>query len=256
MRGSELFTGAALDGLGQDPHDDELALHPIPRRSRSCPGGPTVAWTPGNLHLHGEPWPMCSRTVCSSRSTAPASSDCVSTSASSASSSSSARDGDRVSPANPKMVLHKAAYDVVGLLESIDWLDEIVGHMDQLGWNVHCFDHEDANSQFEIDFEYADCLTTADRYILLRLMMKEIARRHGFEVTLMPKPLRTGPAAPRISTCRSPRIETGENLFADASDRARHGPVEARLPVHRAACSRTAKRWWRPPARQSTRTSG
>ena len=31
MRGSELFTGAALDGLGQDTHDDELALHPDPR---------------------------------------------------------------------------------------------------------------------------------------------------------------------------------------------------------------------------------
>ena len=29
MRGSELFTGAALDGLGQGPHDDELAVLPM-----------------------------------------------------------------------------------------------------------------------------------------------------------------------------------------------------------------------------------
>ena len=30
MRGSELFTGAASDGLGQTPSDDELAVHPDP----------------------------------------------------------------------------------------------------------------------------------------------------------------------------------------------------------------------------------
>ena len=63
MRGSELFTGAALDGLGQDTHDDELALYPDPRAVTQLPWRPKVAWMPGNLRLHGEPWPMCSRIV-------------------------------------------------------------------------------------------------------------------------------------------------------------------------------------------------
>jgi len=36
MRGSELFTGAALDGLGQGPHDDELAVLPDPRATHSA----------------------------------------------------------------------------------------------------------------------------------------------------------------------------------------------------------------------------
>ena len=45
-------------------------------------------------------------------------------------------DGNRVTPANPKMVMHKAAYDVLGLLESMDWLEEVIGCMNQLGWNV------------------------------------------------------------------------------------------------------------------------
>ena len=62
-----------------------------------------------------------------------------------------------------------------------DWLSETAGYMDQMGWQVHSFDHEDANSQFEFDFAYADILTMADRYVLCRLMMKEIARKHGFE---------------------------------------------------------------------------
>jgi len=40
MRGSELFTGAALDGLGQGPGDDELALYPDPDAVTVLPCGP------------------------------------------------------------------------------------------------------------------------------------------------------------------------------------------------------------------------
>ena len=48
MRGSELFTGAALDGLGQGPHDDELAVMPDPDAVMQLPWRPNVAvdsWT-------------------------------------------------------------------------------------------------------------------------------------------------------------------------------------------------------------------
>ena len=63
MRGSELYTGAALDGLGQGPDDDELALFPEPKAVTILPWRPDVAWTPGNLRYHEKPWPMCSRTI-------------------------------------------------------------------------------------------------------------------------------------------------------------------------------------------------
>ena len=43
LRGSELYTGAALDGMGQGPHDDELALHPDPQAVTILPWRPTVA---------------------------------------------------------------------------------------------------------------------------------------------------------------------------------------------------------------------
>lgn len=219
MRGSELFTGAALDGLGQDVHDDELALHPDPRAVTQLPWRPKVAWMPGNLRLHGEPWPMCSRTVLQRQLDRAASFGLRFNLGIECEFFLVRVDGNQVMPANPRMVMHKAAYDVLGLLESIDWLDEVIGCMNKLGWNVHCFDHEDANSQFEIDFEYADALTTADRYVLFRLMTKELARQHGVEVTFMPKPFmdRTGSAAHFNMSLAS--IKTGENLFADASDR-------------------------------------
>ncbi len=63
MRGSELFTGAALDGLGQGPHDDELAVVPDPRAVMQLPWRPNVAVIPGQLTYHEQPYPMCSRTV-------------------------------------------------------------------------------------------------------------------------------------------------------------------------------------------------
>ena len=63
MRGSELFTGAALDGLGQGPHDDELAVIPDPDAVMQLPWRPNVAVIPGQLTYHEQPYPMCSRTV-------------------------------------------------------------------------------------------------------------------------------------------------------------------------------------------------
>ena len=47
--------------------------------------------------------------------------------------------------------------------------------MNKLGWEVHSFDHEDANGQFEFDFAYADAMTMADRFVW-RMMMKELAK--------------------------------------------------------------------------------
>src|SRR5947209_19058670 len=63
MQGSELFTGAALDGLGQEPCDDELSVHPDLDAITVLPWEPMVAWAPGQLHFHDDPWPMDSRTV-------------------------------------------------------------------------------------------------------------------------------------------------------------------------------------------------
>src|SRR3972149_4011214 len=218
MRGSELFTGAALEGLGQGPHEDELAVYPDPNAVTALPWRPGIALAPGNLFYHDEPWPMCSRTVLCRQIERAAKLGLKFNLGVETEVFLAGREGDRLVPANPKDVLPKAAYDVVGLLENIDWLSEVVGYMNQLGWDVHSFDHEDANSQFEFDFTYADVLTMADRFVLWRLMTKEMARRHGFEATFMPKPYsnRTGSGAHYNMSLAS--AETGENLFDDPSD--------------------------------------
>ncbi len=219
MRGSELFTGAALDGLGQGPQDDELAIHPDPAAVTQLPWRPEIAWAPGNLRYHGEPWPMCSRNVLQRQIDRLAQHGLKLNLGVECEVFLVRREGDKVVPANPADTLPKAAYDVVGLLENLDWLDEVVEHMNRLGWEVHSFDHEDANSQYEFDFAYADVMTMADRFVLWRLMMKETARRRGWEATFMPKPYadRTGSGAHFNMSLAD--IETGRNVFGDSGDR-------------------------------------
>ena len=57
-----------------------------------------------------------------------------------------------------------------------------------MGWDPYANDHEDANCQFEINFTYADALTTADRHTFLKWMVKTVAEQHGLVATFMPKP--------------------------------------------------------------------
>lgn len=216
--GSELFTGAALDGLGQEPNDDELAVIPDRAAVTVLPWEPTIAWAPGNLHYHGEPWPMCARTVLQRQLDRAAALGLQFNLGMEAEIFLVRRVDGRVIPANDTDTLAKAAYDVVGLLENLGWLDRMVGFMNQLGWEVFSFDHEDANSQFEFDFTHCDALRMADRYVLWRMMAKMLARETGVEATFMPKPYsdRTGNGA-HINMSLAD-LESGATRMGDADD--------------------------------------
>lgn len=219
MRGSELFTGAALDGLGQTPADDELSVRPELDAVVQLPHRPEIAWAPGYLYYGGEPYPMCSRGILR-RALDRASSLGFTMNLGIEIEFYLVRAvaGAGISPANPLDVMEKAAYDIVDLLGAYPVLDEIVTCMNRLGWDVHSFDHEDSNSQFELDFAYADAMTSADRQVMWRMLMKEIARKHGCDVTVMPKPYsdRTGTGGHFNMSLADP--ETGQNLFADEDD--------------------------------------
>lgn len=113
--------------------------------------------------------------------------------------------------------LDKPCYDLKALLRTAPVLAEIVDAMEQLDWGVTALDHEDANGQYEINFGYADALTTADRFTLLRTMIADIAERHGAIASFMPKPLsrRTGSGA---HVHLSVQAQDGSNPFATDHD--------------------------------------
>jgi glutamine synthetase len=219
MRGSELFTGAALDLLGQSPADDELAVFPDPNAIVQLPWRKNVAYAPGDLYLREEPYPMCSRTVLSRQMTRARERGYVFNLGMETEFFFVRVDGGgRPEPWNPRDTLEKPCYDAIGMLESLDFLHEMVGYMNAMGWDVHSFDHEDGNGQYEFDFSYTDALSMADRFMLFRMMAKEVARAHGHEATFMPKPWgdKTGGGAHFNMSLAS--AETAENLFAPADE--------------------------------------
>jgi len=82
----------------------------------------------------------------------------------------------------------KPCYDVSALMRRYDVISEICDAMQTLGWGPYQNDHEDANGQFEMNWDFADALVTADRHAFFKYMAKSIAEKHGLRATFMPKP--------------------------------------------------------------------
>jgi glutamine synthetase len=95
-------------------------------------------------------------------------------------------DGGDIADMNDRQ--SKPCYDQQALMRRFDLIAEISEYMQQLGWNPYQTDHEDANGQFEMNWQYADALTTADRHTFFKYMVKTLAERHGLRATFMPKP--------------------------------------------------------------------
>ena len=95
---------------------------------------------------------------------------------------------DQVAPSDPRDIQEKPCYDQAALMRRFDVIGEICDAMIELGWRPYQNDHEDANGQFEMNWEYDDCLVTADRHAFFKFMVKTVAERHGWRATFMPKP--------------------------------------------------------------------
>lgn len=79
-------------------------------------------------------------------------------------------------------------YDVEHTMDSMPFLKDLMDMLATLDWGLHDVVAEGAYSQFELDFHYTHLLEMADRFVFLRLALKEIAKRHGMFITFMPKP--------------------------------------------------------------------
>jgi len=112
----------------------------------------------------------------------------------------------------------KPCYDVAALMRRFDVLSEICDSMIKLGWKPYQNDHEDANGQFEMNWDYTDCLTTADRHVFFKFMVKSIAEKHGLRATFMPKPFTqlTGNGCHAHVSVWDKKKK--KNLFQDSSD--------------------------------------
>lgn len=79
-------------------------------------------------------------------------------------------------------------YDVEYSMDSMFFLRELMDILEDLGWNLHDVVAEGAYSQFELDFHYTNLLEMSDRLVFLRILLKEVAKKHNMFITFMPKP--------------------------------------------------------------------
>ncbi|MBT6117980.1 MAG: type III glutamate--ammonia ligase [Rhodospirillaceae bacterium] len=96
---------------------------------------------------------------------------------------------DGAAPADGRDTQIKPCYDQSALMRQYDLISRICDAMIELGWGPYQNDHEDGNGQFEMNWDYDDCLLTADRHVFFKYMVKTLAEEHGLRATFMPKPI-------------------------------------------------------------------
>ncbi|WP_193171429.1 type III glutamate--ammonia ligase [Nisaea nitritireducens] len=97
-------------------------------------------------------------------------------------------DGTEIS--DPFDTAEKPCYDQQAVMRRYDVISEICDYMLELGWGPYQNDHEDANGQFEMNWEFDDALKTADKHSFFKFMVKSVAEKHGLRATFMPKPFK------------------------------------------------------------------
>jgi glutamine synthetase len=90
----------------------------------------------------------------------------------------------------------------------------IVETLESLGFNIEASHHEVATGQHEIDFQYADALTTADNVITFKAVTRKIASEYGLHATFMPKPVH-GINGSGMHCNQSLSLLNGDNAFLD-----------------------------------------
>ncbi len=222
--GSERYTGYALDGLGQEPHDDEITSVPDLDHIIQLPWEPKVAWMPADNMFQGKPYALNTRVALKTVLEQAASMGFGLNLGIECEVYLLKKNADgTLSVPNPDDKLVKPCYDVRGFLDSFTWLDKVATCMNDLGWDLYSLDHEDGNGQYEFDFHYADALTMCDRFVFFRYMAKHYAKEEGLIATTMPKPFadKTGTGAHFNMSLRE--LASGRNVFACAPNEDKRG---------------------------------
>ena len=113
--------------------------------------------------------------------------------------------------------LTKPSYDLRAIYRHRDYLDEMRSTLVALGFDLEQIDHEDANSQYEVNYRFDNALAAADRYMLFKLAAHAVAEKYGFIFSTMPKPLAHAPGS-GLHFHLSLQDETGKFVMTDKSD--------------------------------------
>ena len=198
---SKLVPSSAIDGMQKDgagfagfaahldmtPADSDMFGLPDSEQLIQLPWKPEVGWLPSDIYLDGKIVEHGPRTVLKKVLADAESKGYRMKSGVECEYFILNPEGTAVS--DPADLQPKPCYDQQALMRRYDMVAEICDHMQTLGWGPYQNDHEDANGQFEMNWDYTDALTTADRHSFFKYMVKTVAENYGFRATFMPKPL-------------------------------------------------------------------
>ncbi len=183
-------TGAGFAGfatwLDMTPADSDMFAIPDPDSLIQLPWNKEVGWLASDLWMNGKPVKASPRVMLKNQIDKFSKKNLEMKSGVECEYFLISPDGNSI--ADSRDIQSKPCYDQSALMRRYDLIKEICDSMIELGWGPYQNDHEDANGQFEMNWEYSDCLTTADRHTFFKFMVKTLAEKHGLRATFMPKP--------------------------------------------------------------------
>ena len=211
------FAGFAIWGMGIEPHGpDYMAVGDLDTLS-------LVPWQPGfarivcDGHVHGKPWEIDARvTLKQQLKRLEAKGMTFYTGLEPEFSLLKKSDDGRIVPCDDSDTLAKPCYDYKGLSRASGFVEKLTDSLKAVDIDVYQIDHEDANGQFEINYTFADCLTSCDHYVFFKMAASEIANEMGLICSFMPKPFANLPG-----NGMHMHMSLGDgktNMFTDKSD--------------------------------------
>ncbi|WP_440909839.1 type III glutamate--ammonia ligase [Candidatus Pelagibacter sp.] len=207
------FAGFAT-WLDMTPADSDMFAIPDPDSLIQLPWNKEIGWLASDLYMDGKPVKASPRVILKEQIKKLSKKKLNMKSGVECEYFLISEDGSSI--ADARDIQPKPCYDQSALMRRYELIKEICDSMIELGWNPYQNDHEDANGQFEMNWDYSDCLVTADRHVFFKFMVKSLAEKHGLRATFMPKPFSnlTGNGCHAHVSCWDGK----KNMFLDKSD--------------------------------------
>lgn len=228
------FAGGAVWGMGQGPHSHDMMARGDMSSYTPIPWQPGLARLASDIYVDDEPHPHCSRVNLKRVLEDLKKEGYVFNIGMEPEFFLVQRQPDGTIAIYDDQgvdALDKPCYDYKGISQALPILRELNDYVEQLGWGNYQTDHEDANGQYEINFDYADALTTADRYTFFKMMSSQVAQKHGCIATHMPKPFSDQTGSGAHFHFHVADAKSGKNLFAAEGDDPR-GLGQSKLAYH------------------------
>jgi glutamine synthetase len=222
LKGGAGFAGGAIWGMGIAPNGpDYMAVGDLSTLT-------LMPWQPGYAriicdgHVDGKPYCHDSRVVLKAQTERLAKNGWILYTGLEPEFSLLKRDEKgALHPYDDTDTLLKPCYDYKSMSKQSAFLERLTDTLITAGLDIYQIDHEDANGQFEINYTYADCMRSADDYLMFKMAASHIAHEMGMICSFMPKPFSNRPG--NGMHMHMSIGDGNKSLFQDDSDTTGHG---------------------------------